>query len=148
VLDDGSGPFVALRDHLGAPDSPVPASGRHAAIAGVPHGAKTYLVAALALDPPAERLCWIARDAEIGDRVAEELQAWLGDPGAVAVLERVPRSRTSARAGARRRPGWLRWRRGAFGDLVASVGRCSSHPLPRTAGRSARAGPASAQGSA
>ena len=34
-----------------------------------------------------ERLVWIARDAEIGDRVAEELGAWLGDPDAVAVLE-------------------------------------------------------------
>ena len=73
------------------PPGRSPPSGRHAALAAVPHGAKTYLAAALALDGTAggtaERLCWIARDSEIGDRVAEELQAWLGDPEAVAVLE-------------------------------------------------------------
>ena len=53
----------------------------------MPHGAKSYLAAALALAPAGERLVWIARDAEIGDRVAEELGAWLGDVDAVAVLE-------------------------------------------------------------
>ena len=45
----------------------------------MPHGAKSYLASALAL-AAGERLVWIARDAEIADRVAEELQAWFGDP--------------------------------------------------------------------
>ena len=43
----------------------------------MPHGAKTYLAAALA-EASGERIVWIARDAEIADRVAEELAAWLG----------------------------------------------------------------------
>jgi transcription-repair coupling factor (superfamily II helicase) len=86
-LLDGAEPFARLHERLGRPDAPIPPAGRHAALAGIPHGAKTYLAAALALDPPGERICWIARDAEIGDRVAEELVAWLGDPGAVVVLE-------------------------------------------------------------
>ena len=51
-----------------------------------PMAPSRYLAAALARDS-GERLVWIARDAEIGDRVAEELGAWLGDPAAVAVLE-------------------------------------------------------------
>jgi transcription-repair coupling factor (superfamily II helicase) len=54
--------------------------------AGVPHGAKSYLAAALSV-ASGERLVWIARDAEIGDRVAEELVAWLGDPSLVVTLE-------------------------------------------------------------
>ena len=45
----------------------------------MPHGAKSFLAAALAV-ASGERLVWIARDAEIADRVAEELAAWLGDP--------------------------------------------------------------------
>ena len=52
----------------------------------MPHGAKSFLAAALAL-ASGERIVWIARDAEIGDRVAEELVAWLGDPAAVVTLE-------------------------------------------------------------
>jgi transcription-repair coupling factor (superfamily II helicase) len=59
---------------------------RHVVLAGVPHGAKTYLAAALAL-ATGERIAWIARDAEIADRVAEELAAWFGDPAAIVVLE-------------------------------------------------------------
>ena len=61
--------------------------GKHVGLTSVPHGAKSYLAAALALAPDAERICWVARDAEIGDRVAEELGAWLGDPDLVAILE-------------------------------------------------------------
>jgi len=134
ALVDGSGPFVALRDRLGGPESPVPASGRHAAIAGVPHGAKTYLVAALALDPPAERLCWIARDAEIGDRVAEELQAWLGDPDAVAVLEprtalAYERSELVRDESAARVAALSAWRGGRARVLVASVQALVQHTL-------------------
>ena len=52
----------------------------------MPHGAKTYLAAALAV-ASGQRIVWIARDAEIADRVAEELAAWLGDPDAVVTLE-------------------------------------------------------------
>ncbi|MEA2623347.1 MAG: hypothetical protein QOH61_2257 [Chloroflexota bacterium] len=62
---------------------------RHVTYAAVPHGAKTYLAAALAL-ASGERIVWIARDAEIADRVAEELGAWFGDPKSVVTLE--PRS--------------------------------------------------------
>ena len=66
--------------------APASNAGRHAGITSVPHGAKSYLAAALAL-VAGERICWVARDSEIGDRVAEELAAWVGDPAAVAVLE-------------------------------------------------------------
>ncbi|MGO9180720.1 MAG: transcription-repair coupling factor [Candidatus Limnocylindrales bacterium] len=59
---------------------------RHVTYAGMPHGAKTFLAAALA-DATGERLAWVARDAEIADRVAEELAAWLGDSSAIVVLE-------------------------------------------------------------
>ncbi|MGC8633102.1 MAG: transcription-repair coupling factor [Candidatus Limnocylindrales bacterium] len=59
---------------------------RHVVYAGLPHGSKTFLAAALAL-ATGERLVWVARDAEIADRVAEELVAWTGDPAAVVVLE-------------------------------------------------------------
>ena len=62
---------------------------RHVTYAGVPHGAKSYLAAALVLASE-ERIVWIARDAEIADRVAEELTAWLGEAAAVVTLE--PRS--------------------------------------------------------
>ncbi len=48
--------------------------------------APTYLAAAVALASPA-RLVWVARDAEIADRVAEELVAWLGGSGSVVTLE-------------------------------------------------------------
>jgi len=59
---------------------------RHVAYAGVPHGAKTFLAAAL-VRSTGQRLLWIARDAEIADRAAEELAAWLGDAAAVTTLE-------------------------------------------------------------
>src|SRR5262249_32024139 len=100
--------------------------GRHVGLTAVPHGAKTYLAAALTLAADGERLCWVARDAEIGDRVAEELGAWLGDPGLVAVLE--PRTslayerselvpdETAARVAA-----LAAWRSGRARVLVASV---------------------------
>ncbi len=59
---------------------------RHVTYAGVPHGAKTYLAAALSV-ASGERLVWISRDAEIADRVAEELAAWLGGSEQVVTLE-------------------------------------------------------------
>src|SRR6185436_4126994 len=75
-----TGSFASLRERLAAPR-------RHIGLTSIPHGAKSYLAAAIALAEAGERLVWIGRDAEIGDRVAEELQAWLGETEAVAVLE-------------------------------------------------------------
>jgi transcription-repair coupling factor (superfamily II helicase) len=59
---------------------------RHVTYAAMPHGAKTYLAAALA-QASGERLVWIARDPEIADRVAEELTAWLGGGEHVVTLD-------------------------------------------------------------
>ncbi len=120
-----TGSFASLRERLGPVAEPG-MHGRHVGLTAVPHGAKSYLTAALALAPGGERLCWVARDAEIGDRVAEELGAWLGDPGLVAVLE--PRTslayerselvpdETAARVAA-----LAAWRAGRARVLVASV---------------------------
>jgi transcription-repair coupling factor (superfamily II helicase) len=120
-----TGSFASLRERLGPATEPG-MHGRHVGLTTVPHGAKTYLAAALALAADGERLCWVARDAEIGDRVAEELGAWLGDPGLVAVLE--PRTslayerselvpdETAARVAA-----LAAWRAGRARVLVASV---------------------------
>jgi transcription-repair coupling factor (superfamily II helicase) len=138
----GSGAFAALRQRLGSERAPLPGSGRHASLAAVPHGAKSFLAAALATGDAAsagttgtgERLCWVARDAEIGDRVAEELQSWLGDPDAVAVLEprsslayersELVRDETAARVAA-----LARWRSGRARVLVASVQALLQHTL-------------------
>jgi len=119
-----SGAFGALADRLGAPDEAAPRVGRHAAVTAVPHAAKTFLVAALARS--GERVCWIARDAEIGDRVAEELGAWLGDPSAVAVLEprtalAYERSELVPDETASRVAALAAWRTGRAPVLVASV---------------------------
>src|SRR5256714_6216098 len=126
-LLQATGSFESLRDRLGAP-------GRHAGLVAVPHGAKTYLAAALALGATGERLVWVARDAEIGDRVAEELGAWLGDADAIAVLE--PRTalayerselvpdETAARVAA-----LAAWRSGRARILVASVQALLQHTL-------------------
>jgi transcription-repair coupling factor (superfamily II helicase) len=120
-----TGSFASLRERLGPPGAPG-IHGRHAGLTTVPHGAKSYLAAALALADGGERVCWVARDAEIGDRVADELGAWLGDPSAVAVLE--PRTslayerselvpdETAARVAA-----LAAWRSGKARILVASV---------------------------
>ncbi len=151
-----SGAFEALRRRLGSEDATLPPAGRHAALTMVPHGAKTFLAAALttgaaspaagaartvgadgatpAPDDLGERLCWVARDAEIGDRVAEELQAWLGDPEAVAILEprtalayersELVRDETAARVAA-----LAAWRSGRARVLVASVQALLQHTL-------------------
>jgi transcription-repair coupling factor (superfamily II helicase) len=121
----GTGSFGSLRERLGGGTAPG-MHGRHVGLTSVPHGAKSYLAAALALAEGGERICWIARDAEIGDRVADELGAWLGDATAVAVLE--PRTalayerselvpdETAARVAA-----LAAWRSGRAKILVASV---------------------------
>jgi transcription-repair coupling factor (superfamily II helicase) len=121
----GTPPFRALSSTLGPGGSAPGPRGRHAAVTAVPHGAKTFLAAALAL-AGGERVCWIARDAEIGDRVADELVAWLGDPAAVAVLEprsalAYERSELVRDESAARVAALAAWRAGRARVLVASV---------------------------
>ena len=135
--------FESLRERLGSPGDPRRTRPPRR-LAGVPHGAKSYLAAALALGGAGERLVWIARDAEIGDRVAEELGAWLGDPEAVAVLEPRTPWRTSAASSSptRRRPGSRPSPRGAAagpGSSSRACRRCSSTRSPPTTCRPSRA---------
>jgi transcription-repair coupling factor (superfamily II helicase) len=125
-----TGSFATLRERLGSPVD-VGRVGRHAGVVAVPHGAKSYLAAALALH---ERIVWIARDAEIGDRVAEELQAWLGDPAAVAVLDprtalAYERSELVADETAARVAALAAWRHGIARVLVASVQALLQHTI-------------------
>ena len=122
----GTASFGELRARLGPAGDVVPASGRHAGLTSVPHGAKSYLAATLAAAVGGERLVWLARDAEIGDRVAEELGAWLGDTTAVAVLEprtalAYERSELVADETAARVAALAAWRSGRARILVASV---------------------------
>ncbi|HEU4921386.1 MAG TPA: transcription-repair coupling factor [Candidatus Limnocylindrales bacterium] len=122
-----TGSFATLRERLAG-------ERRHVGLTGVPHGAKSYLAATLAALDGGERLCWIARDAEIGDRVAEELQAWLGDPEAVAVLEprtalAYERSELVADETAARVAALSSWRSGRARVLVASVQALVQHTI-------------------
>ncbi|HEX2755731.1 MAG TPA: CarD family transcriptional regulator, partial [Candidatus Limnocylindrales bacterium] len=108
--------------------------GRHVGLSSVPHGAKTFLAATLAGVAEGERLAWIARDAEIGDRVAEELAAWLGDPGGVVVLEprtalAYERSELVADETAARVAALSTWRSGGARILVASVQALLQHTI-------------------
>jgi transcription-repair coupling factor (superfamily II helicase) len=136
-----TGSFGTIRERLGSasPDgsvatgAPVTRRGarHHAGVVAVPHGAKTYLAAALAME---ERLVWISRDAEIGDRVAEELQAWLGDPTAVVVLDprtalAYERSELVADETAARVAALAAWRSGQARVLVASVQALLQHTI-------------------
>ena len=109
-------------------------TGRHVGLVSVPHGAKSYLAAALAQVAGGERLVWVARDAEIGDRVAEELGAWLGDPEAVAVLEprtalAYERSELIADETAARVAALAAWRSGRARILVAGVQALLQHTI-------------------
>ena len=129
----GTGSFSALRERL-APAAPGRPSGRHVGLSAVPHGAKTYLAATLASAAGGERLAWIARDAEIGDRVADELVAWLGDPAAVTVLEprtalAYERSELVADETAARVAALAAWRSGTARILVASVQALLQHTI-------------------
>ncbi|HEY8870483.1 MAG TPA: transcription-repair coupling factor [Candidatus Limnocylindrales bacterium] len=146
-----TGSFESLRERLGRPGDPPKPTGRHAGLVAVPHGAKSFLAAALALAATGERLVWIGRDAEIGDRVAEELGAWLGDAGAVAVLEprsalAYERSELVADETAARVAALAAWRGGSTRVLVASVQALLQHTIrpedlpgePRTLVRNAR----------
>ncbi|MDQ3870814.1 MAG: DEAD/DEAH box helicase, partial [Chloroflexota bacterium] len=125
----------ALADRYGrSRDGRVGRDLRHVSYAAVPHGAKSYLAAAV-IQATGERLAWIARDAEIGDRVAEELIGWLGDPEAVVVLEprtalayersELVRDETAARVAA-----LAAWRSGRPRVLVASVQALFQRTLP------------------
>ncbi len=109
---------------------------RHVAYAAIPHGAKSFLAAAIAR-ATGERLVWIARDAEIADRVAEELIAWLGDPARVATLEprtslAYERSELVRDESAARVATLAAWRRadGPARVLVTSVQALFQHTLP------------------
>lgn len=115
----------AFRDLRARVEGPPGVRGRHAAVTAVPHGAKSFLVAALVL-AEGRQACWIARDAEIGDRVADELVAWLGDAEGVAVLEprsalAYERSELIRDESAARVATLARWRSGRARILVASV---------------------------
>src|SRR4051812_6293108 len=132
-----TGTFASLRERLEAPTDPDAGprrTGRHVGLVSVPHGAKTYLAATLAQVDGGERLVWIARDAEIGDRVAEELGAWLGDPAKVAVLEprtalAYERSELIADETAARVAALAAWRSGRARVLVASVQALLQHTI-------------------
>ena len=132
-----TGTFATLRERLGSPDRDgerVERVGRHVGLSAVPHGAKTYLAAALALVADGERLVWIARDAEIGDRVAEELGAWLGEAGLVTVLEprtalAYERSELVADETAARVAALSSWKSGQARILVASVQALLQHTI-------------------
>jgi len=106
---------------------------RHVTYAAMPHGAKSFLAAALAIASD-ERLVWIARDSEIADRVAEELQAWLGDPALVVTLEprtslAYERSELIRDESAARVASLSAWREGRPRVLVASVQALFQHTL-------------------
>jgi len=129
-----TGTFAGLRERLGTATGAGNRPGRHVGLSAVPHGAKTYLAAALALAAEGERLVWIARDAEIGDRVAEELGAWLGDPAAVSVLEprtalAYERSELVADETAARVAALSAWKSGQARILVASVQALVQHTI-------------------
>ncbi len=127
-----SGSFGSLQERIGTPSAALPPTGRHAGLTTIPHGAKSFLGAALAAT--GERLLWIARDSEIGDRLADELGAWLGDPSSVVALE--PRTalayerselvpdETAARVAA-----LAAWRSGHARVMVASVQSLLQHTL-------------------
>ncbi len=131
-----TGTFADLRGRLAgrSPTSSAVRTGRHVGLSSIPHGAKTYLAATLAGAAAGERLTWIARDAEIGDRVAEELGAWLGDPNAVVILEprtslAYERSELVADETAARVAALSAWRSGTARILVASVQALLQHTI-------------------
>jgi transcription-repair coupling factor (superfamily II helicase) len=109
---------------------------KHVTYAAMPHGAKSFLAAALAV-ASGERLVWIARDSEIADRVAEELAAWLGGPDTVVTLEprtalAYERSELIRDESAARVAALATWRGGRPRMLVASVQALFQHTLAPT----------------
>ena len=131
------GEVAALADrYLTVKEGRVGQGLRHVTYANMPHGAKSFLAAALAI-ASGERLVWIARDSEIADRVAEELQAWLGDPAKVVTLEprtalAYVRSELIRDESAARVAALALWRSGVPKVLVASVQALFQHTLAPT----------------
>src|SRR4051794_3969735 len=128
------GELVALAErYRTVKEGRVGQSLRHVTYANMPHGAKSFLAAALAIAAN-ERLVWVARDSEIADRVAEELQAWLGDPNAVVTLEprtslAYERSELIRDESAARVAALATWQSGVPRVLVASVQALFQHTL-------------------
>src|SRR5207244_2929625 len=85
-----SGAFEALRQRLGPPAAPPP-TGRHAGVTSVPHGAKTYLAAALAMGTDGVAVGTRAGARRIG-------------PGAAPAHDRFGRSAGTSLANSARRP--------------------------------------------
>jgi transcription-repair coupling factor (superfamily II helicase) len=129
-----TGELQALAERLATPAGGVGRDRRHVTYGAMPHGAKTFLAAAISLVAE-QRLVWIARDAEIADRVAEELTAWTG-PSAVVTLEartalayersELVRDETAARVAA-----LSDWHAGNARILVAGVQALVQRTLPR-----------------
>src|SRR3990172_6668972 len=142
----GSGELLALAERFRTAAAGTPRGVgeglRHVTYAAVPRGAKAALAAALA-EASGARLLWIPRDAEAADRAAEELQAWLGDPAKVVVLEprtalpyersELVRDETAARVAAlaawRRKDGAEAKDPGGPRILVASVQALPPHTI-------------------
>ena len=123
----GTGAFAALRERLGPPAAPARTP------AATP-GSPPCRTARRATSPPrsrswrGERICWVARDSEIGDRVAEELAAWLGDPGGRRGPGAADGARLRAQRARRRRDGGPR---GGAGRVAELAGRGSSSRASR-----------------
>ncbi|MET1232974.1 MAG: transcription-repair coupling factor [Candidatus Limnocylindrales bacterium] len=123
----------ALASRLTTQPGGVGRDRRHVTYGAMPHGAKTFLAAALSV-ATGQRIVWIARDAEIADRVAEELAAWAG-PSAVVTLEartalayersELVRDETAARVAA-----LSYWHAGGARILVAGVQALVQRTLP------------------
>jgi transcription-repair coupling factor (superfamily II helicase) len=130
----GSGEVAALVERYATVrEGRVGQNLRHVTYAQMPHGAKSFLAAALA-QASGERLVWLARDSEIADRVAEELQAWLGDPALVVTLEprtslAYERSELIRDESAARVATLSAWRSGGPRVLVAGVQALFQHTL-------------------
>ena len=149
-----TGTFAALRERLGRAGEDRP--GGSAATPGSSPSRTGRSPTSPRPWPGGDRasaLVWIARDAEIGDRVAEELGAWLGDPD--RGRRRSSRGRRSPTSGAsssptRRPPGSPRSPPGAAaepGSSSPASRRSSSTPsrpddLPADAARAAVRRPA------
>ncbi|MEO7118129.1 MAG: hypothetical protein ABIZ34_04070, partial [Candidatus Limnocylindrales bacterium] len=129
-----SGTLQSLAERFARARTGLATALRHVTYAAVPHGAKTYLSAALSV-ATGERLVFICRDAEIADRVAEEFVAWLGDPAAVVTLEprtalAFERSELVRDESAARVATFAAWRGGTPRVLVASVQALFQRTLP------------------
>ncbi|HVM30263.1 MAG TPA: transcription-repair coupling factor [Candidatus Limnocylindrales bacterium] len=134
TLLGSTGSLRDLAERLARGRDPRHSGLRHVAYAEMPHGAKSFLAAGL-LAATGERLVWVARDAEVADRVAEELLAWLGDPASVVTLEprtalALERSELVRDESAARVAALAAWRSGVPRVLVASVQALFQRTLP------------------